>query len=78
MEFVKSVILVVFGVLLIFVGVTLILNVLFVVISAVLYVATRLFYALFSLRECPYCTKVIRKNAIKCPRCASSLTQEKS
>ena len=77
MEFVKSVILVVFGVLLIFVGVTLILNVLFVAISAVLYVAALLFYALFSLRECPHCSKAIRKNAIRCPRCGSSLIEEK-
>ena len=76
MEFVKSFIRVAFGVLLIFVGVTLILNVLFVVISAVLYVATLLFYALFSLRECPHCTKAIRKNAIRCPRCRSSLIEE--
>lgn len=61
MEFVKSVILVVFGVLLLFFGVTFILWVLFVIISAGLYVATRLFYAFFSLRECPHCSKAIKK-----------------
>jgi len=76
MEFVKSVILVVFGVLLLFFGVTFILWGLFVVISVVLYVATRLFYALFSLMECPHCSKAIRKNAIRCPRCGSSLIEE--
>lgn len=76
MEFVKSVILVVFGVLLLFFGVTFILWVLCVVISGVLYVATRLFHALFSLMECPHCTKAIRKNAPRCPRCGSSLIEE--
>ena len=72
MEFVKSVILVVF----LFFGVTFILWVLCVVISAVLYVATRLFYALFSLMECPHCSKAIKKNAIRCPGCGSSLIEE--
>ncbi|MDE0681929.1 MAG: DUF1493 family protein [Candidatus Poribacteria bacterium] len=72
MEFVKSVILVVF----LFFGVTFILSVLCVVISAVLYVATRLFYALFSLMECPHCSKAMRKKVLRCPRCGSSLIEE--
>ena len=75
MEFIKSVILVVFGVLLLFLGVTLMLWVLFVVISAVLYAATLLFYALFSLMECPHCSKAIKKKVIRCPRCASCLIE---
>ena len=76
MEFIKSFLLVVFGVLLLFFGVTFIFWVLLVVISAVLYVATRLFYALFSLMECPHCAKAIRKKALRCPRCGSSLIEE--
>ncbi|MCY3739883.1 MAG: DUF1493 family protein [Candidatus Poribacteria bacterium] len=76
MEFVKSVILVVFGVLFLFFGVTFLLWGLCVVISAVLYVATRLFYALFSLMECPHCSKGTKKNAIRCSRCGSSLIEE--
>ena len=76
MEFVKSFIQVAFGVLLIFGGVTFILNVLVVAISAVLYAVPRLFYALFSVTECPHCMKAIRKKAIRCPRCGSSLIQE--
>ena len=76
MEFVKSVILVVFGVLLLFFGVTFILTLSFMVISVVLYAATRLFYTLSSLRKCPHCSKAIRKTAIRCPRCGSSPIEE--
>ncbi len=76
MEFVKSFILVVFGVLILFEGVTFILALSFMVISTVSYAATLLFYALFSLRECTHCAKAIRKKAIRCPRCGSSLTEE--
>ena len=78
MEFVKSFILVVFGVLILFFGVTFILCVLYVGIGAVVYVATLLFDVLFSLRECPHCSKAIRKKAIRCPRCGSFLTDEQS
>ena len=76
MEFVKFVILLVVGVLVLFFGVTFILTLSFTVISAVLYAATRFFYALFSLMECPHCTKAIRKKAPRCPRCGSSLIEE--
>ena len=43
-----------------------------------MYVATLLFDVLFSLRECPHCSKAIRKKAIRCPRCGSFLTDEQS
>ena len=77
MEFIKPFIFGVFGVLVLFLGVTFIFTFSFMVIGAVLYAATRLFYALFSLRECPHCTKAIRKNALRCPRCGSFLIEEK-
>ena len=78
MEFVKSSILVVFGVLILFFGVTFIIWVLYVVIGVVLSVATLLFYTLFSLRECPHCAKAIKKKDIRCPRCGSFLIEEES
>ena len=73
MEFVKSSILVVLSVLILFFGVTFILCVFYAVLS----VTTLLFYTLFSLRECPHCAKAIKKKAIRCPRCGSSLIEEK-
>ena len=76
MEFIKSFLLLVFGVLVLLFGVSFILTFSFMIISAVLYAATRLFYALFSLRECPHCSKAITKKAIRCPRCWSSLIEE--
>ena len=72
MEFVKSSMLVVLSVLILFFGVTF----LFCVFYGVLSVTMLLFYTLFSLRECPHCAKAIKKKAIRCPRCGSSLIEE--
>ena len=69
MESLKSFILFLFGAVVLVYGISFILAVFYVVIGVV--------YRLFSSPKCPNCAKAIRRKAIRCPRCRSSLTEEK-